>query len=144
MREGEGIDYSILHCTSIPEKKKKKKYIDVGFRENDPSVSLSLSLSLATFLIVLAGNSFLIFNANLLEVNTRGSIHYPPSTYADFHVQNSPGLGNTLFVLQKATCVIFKCFFRNELPELLVYFRWWWTRFNDFSFFFFFPLDSFS
>ena len=135
MREGEGIDYSILHCTSIPEKKKKKKkkvYRCWLSWERSPR------LSLATFLIVLAGNSFLIFNANLLEVNTRGSIHYPPSTYADFHVQNSPGLGNTLFVLRKATCVIFKCFFRNELPELLVYFRWWWTRFNDFSFFFFF------
>lgn len=132
MREGEGIDYSILHCTSIPEKKKKKKSISMlAFVRTTPR------LSLATFLIVLAGNSFLIFNANLLEVNTRGSIHYPPSTYADFHVQNSPGLGNTLFVLRKATCVIFKCFFRNELPELLVYFRWWWTRFNDFSFFFF-------
>lgn len=117
MREGEGIDYSILHCTSIPEKKKKKSISMLAFVRTTPR------LSLATFLIVLAGNSFLIFNANLLEVNTRGSIHYPPSTYADFHVQNSPGLGNTLFVLRKATCVIFKCFFRNELPELLVYFR---------------------
>lgn len=36
MREGEGIDYSILHCTSIPEKKKKKSISMLAFVRTIP------------------------------------------------------------------------------------------------------------
>lgn len=56
--------------------------------------TISLSLSLPRDFSYRARWKFLLnIQRDLLEVNTRGSIHYPPSTYADFHVQNpDPGI----------------------------------------------------
>lgn len=67
------------------------------------TISLSLSLSL-DFSYRARWKFLLNIQRDLLEVNTRGSIHYPPSTYADFHVQNPWDTIRVIHVTKGSMC----------------------------------------
>lgn len=99
------------------------------------TISLSLSLFPSIFLIVLAGNSFLIFNA-IYWRSTHAEVFIIPHQLMQIFTCKIPGILFVLYTLQKVACVIslmiFKCFFRND------YLNYWFTLDDDGREFFFF------
>lgn len=108
--------------------------------ERSPSPSLSRDFSYR------ARWKFLLnIQRGLLEGNTRGSIHYPPSTYADFHVQNRSWILFVLLISRHQKHTWFRRWFLSIFSATITL-NYWFTLDDDgraltiFLFFLSFPL----